>query len=294
MVIKKPFTFNNLLLELSKQAISRTEPCEKLVEELINFDFKREIFNLRKLPYNNQNYILNFIIYKGNIYGADSDCDRLPITLDLYSKLWSNTFRFWDTNQTNFIYANGETMNSFVKSYKVVNANNYDFSKELFNEYAKLTHTLGNFIPVYAINIKKNEWKSPFNTKRQSATYDYWDLTLYHIKSFFQFEKEKILEKEWILTKSYIVESREWLLSFNTWSNFVEKNFLQSFLVDPNDIESDPIEFWKGHFNLNEPVNAQNSDQINEFLEKVNWAIKERSRNMIKALFNVFKNQNKP
>lgn len=271
-------------------------------EEFINYDFKKEIFDLRQLPYNDENPILNMIMYKGNIYGAQSDCDRLPLTLEFYNKLWGNEFKFWDTEQTNFVEANGETMNSFVTPYKSLHRENYDFSNsltnELFNEYAKLTHTIGNFMPVYAVKTK--DWVSPFNQSRARATGDYWDLTLYHIKNFFELKKKKdmsnesfsdylsklkkddIKDEEWILTKAYIINSKEWLLSYNTWENFIEMNFLQNFLVDPTTLSSEPKEFWEGHFTGK--VNTKNEKDIDTFLITVNKAIKERSLLIHKAL----------
>lgn len=283
-------------MKLEKLINSTTE------DEFVNYDFKKEIFDLRQLPYNNENHILNMILYKGNIYGAQSDCDRLPLTLELYNKLWGNEYKFWDTKQTEFVEANGETMNSFVTPYKSIYKENYDFSNsstsKLFNEYAKLTHTIGNFIPVYA--IKGERWASPFNQARARAVGDYWDLTLYHIKIFFDLKKKKdmsnesfsdylsnlkrddIKDEEWILTKAYIVNSKEWLLSYNTWENFIEMNFLQNFLVDPNTLSSEPKEFWKGHFTGK--INTQNEKDIINFLTFVNNAIQKRSSLIYKAL----------
>lgn len=260
-------------------------------EEFINYDFKREIFHLRDLIYDENNPIVNMILYKGNIYGSQSDCDRLPLTLDIYKRLWGNEFEFWNTKQTDFVEANGETMNSFVTPYKAFYKETYNLSNPVFKDYAKLTHTVGNFIPVYAIKNKKN-WFSPFNSKRYRSTYDYWDLTLKHIKEFLNdFEDSHDSIKNFLETtlndnsfkyKKYILESAQWILSFNTWSNFVEKNFLQSFLEDPKDLTSEPKEFWHNHFKGT--VSTQDETKLIEFLNIVNQAILERSSLIYKQL----------
>ncbi|PCK20005.1 hypothetical protein CEY02_15825 [Bacillus pumilus] len=260
-------------------------------EEFINYDFKKEIFNLRHLKYDENNPIANIILYKGNIYGSLSDCDRLPLILEIYKRLWGNEFEFWNTKQTDFVEANGETMNSFVTPYKALYKETYNLSNPLFNEYAILTHTVGNFIPVYAIEKDKN-WSSPFNIKRYSSTYDYWDITLNHIKVILNDVEDsnesienffKILQNSnSVKYKKYIIESAKWILSFNTWPNFVEKNFLQSFLENPKDLTSEPKEFWRKHFK--ETVSTKDENNLIEFLTFVNNAIKERSSLIYKQL----------
>ncbi|MBU8637713.1 hypothetical protein [Bacillus pumilus] len=267
------------------------ELLELSEEDFINYDFKREIFDLRNLTYDENNPIANMILYKGNIYGSRSDCDRLPLTLEIYKSLWGNEFIFWDTKETNFVEGNGETMNSFVTPYKAFYKETYNLSNPHFKEYAKLTHTVGNFIPVYAIKNKKR-WFSPFNSKRYSSTYDYWDISLNQIKIILDdFENsndsiENFLENPFyngsVKYAKYIFESAKWILSFNTWPKFVEKNFLQSFLENPKDLSSNPKEFWNNHFKGT--VSTKDEDNLIEFLIFVNKAIQERSSLIYKQL----------
>ncbi|MGG1862204.1 hypothetical protein ABEP22_09945 [Bacillus safensis] len=263
------------------------ELMELSEEEFINYDFKKEIFNLRNLKYDENSPIANMILYKGNIYGSLSDCDRLPLILEIYKRLWGNEFEFWNTKQTEFVEANGETMNSFVTPYKALYKENYNLTNPLFKEYAKLTHTVGNFIPVYAIK-KGNKWFSPFNRKRYRFTYDYWDITFNHIrvilKDFEDYNDSiyNFLKNNNNKYKKYIFESAPWILSFNTWPNFVEKNFLQNFLENPKDLTSQPKEFWSNHFKGT--VSTSDENNLIEFLTYVNRAIKERSSLIYKQL----------
>ncbi|MER3124382.1 hypothetical protein ABQG68_03120 [Bacillus pumilus] len=267
------------------------ELMELSEEDFINYDFKREIFDLRNLIYDENNPIANMILYKGNMYNYQSDCDRLPLTLEIYKRLWGNEFVFWDTKETDFVEANGETMNSFVTPYKAFYKETYHLSNPNFREYAKLTHTIGNFIPVYAIKKEKN-WASPFNSKRYSSTYDYWDITLNHIKLIlddFVDSNDTIdnflespLYNSKAKYKKYIFDSAKWMLSFNTWANFVEKNFLQSFLENPKDLTSRPKEFWSNHFKGT--VSTKDENNLIEFLTFVNKAIQERSSLIYKQL----------
>ncbi|MFP7235901.1 hypothetical protein [Bacillus altitudinis] len=267
------------------------ELMELSEEEFINYDFKREVFDLRNLIYDEKNPIANIILYKGNIYGSQSDCDRLPLTLEIYKRLWGNQFEFWNTKQTDFVEANGETMNSFVTPYKAFYKETYDLSNPIFKDYAKLTHTVGNFIPVYAIKNNKNCF-SPFNSKRYKSTYDYWDLTLNHIKVILndfmnsndsiEIFLENTMNNNTFKYKKYIIESAKWILSFKTLPNFVEKNFLQSFLENPKDLTSEPKEFWRNHFKGT--VSTKDENNLSEFLTFVNQAILERSSLIYKQL----------
>lgn len=277
-------------------------------EEFINYDFKKIIFDARNISYSEDDAILNILLFKGNIYTANSDCDRLPVTLEFYKKLWGNDFYFWDdVKQNNFVEANGETMNSFVTPYKSLYKENHNPNPsssidKLFEEYAKLTHTIGNFIPVYAEKTG-NGWASPFNGPRYRSTFDYWDLTLKDIKKILKdFECSNKSVDEFIKTvsnynyKKYIIDSSKWILSFENWFNFITKNLLQNFLEDPKvyydkfddfyhnpkEFDCNPKEFWEGHFDGK--VSAQSKNDLKDFLTFVNNAIKKRSKLIYEAL----------
>lgn len=238
-------------------------------EEAVCYDFKREVFNLRNIPYNSER-IINFILYTGNFY--NDDCDRLPLTLEVYQSLWANGYNYWDIeDQKEFVKSNGETMNSFKTSYRKISNGKFYHDNSLINEFSVLTHTLGNFMPVYAEKKDKSNWSSPFNKGRYPHTYDYWDLTLKDIKNYYEGKNDK----------DYIRESERWLASFKDWPNFIEKNFLLSFLEDDSDSSSNPKEFWEGHFNTR---TKPNQEQLHEFLTFANSAIKKRGLQMYNEL----------
>jgi len=238
----------------------------------VSYDFKKEIFESRNIHYSD-NEILNLILYKGNYDFYYDDCDRLALTLEIYEKLWESSFNFWDIeNHREFVKANGETMNSFNTTYKALYKDKFVYNDKELNEFSIMTHTLGNFIPVYVKKTSKNSWSSPFNGPRYIFTLDYWDITLLDIKKYYDED----------LTPSYIKNSERWLESFGSWENFIERNYLQSFLEDDKDTSSNPKEFWKGHFERRKT--PPNKTQAYEFLKFVYSAIKKRGNLMYSVL----------
>ena len=92
---------------------------------------------------------------------------------------------------------------------------------EIVRDFIKHYHTLGNYIPVpQGFNIARSgKW----------ASYDMWDITLVKIKEYYE---AKDIEKDDILTqllqnkKKSIPYTKAWLDSFESWKNYVDKNYL--------------------------------------------------------------------
>lgn len=242
-------------------------------ETAVNYDFKKIIFNARHIPYQNE-ILLNFILYKGNGGFFNDDCDRLPLALEIYKCLWGTKYKLWsDSTQIDFVPENGETMNSFVTSYKSIHTNCYVYNKPLIEKFSILTHTLGNFLPVYVeLKSGNKHWVSPFNAPRYNFTLDYWDTTLKDIKNYYDKNNPP----------QYILNSKAWLDSFTNWEGFVTSNFLEDFLINDKDPTSEPVEFWEGHFTKRKT--RPNNIQLYKFLNFVNHAITARGNRMYDAL----------
>lgn len=221
-------------------------------QEAVKYDFKKEIFQQRNLDYHNFNEVERVLIYKGNIFQKESDCDRLPLTFSIYNTIWGDEInRYFDIeNAESFLPSNGETMHSFTRIYKIytdiIKQNNrYQFECIELNKFAELTHSLGNFIPVYSI-YEKNA--SPFNASRNASTHDYWDLTMLDIKNYFA-NKQEFVPK-------YIRNSSNWFETYrndsfdNGFNEFCNKHFLYEWKLIDNETDSEWNKrnlFWEHH-----------------------------------------------
>lgn len=260
-------------------------------EDAVNYDFKKEVFKIRGLKYNDENPIENILMYKGNIFYEESDCDRIRLTLDIYNKLWGDKLKkytyFDDGNKKEFLPVNGETMNSFTRIYKiysntVIGNARYKFDNEELNRFARLTHSIGNFIPVYA-EVSNGKNKSPFNSGRNQGAYDYWDLTMYDIKEYFDSQNNSIKER---YSYKYIENSKIWLDSYErNWASFCEDNFLEEW----KDIDGDELNnklFWEKHNENRKNVDLFKNDEekYNKMLKKINDSIVSRGERMYDKL----------
>lgn len=258
-------------------------------EEAVNYDFKREVFKKRGLEYNNENMINNILLYKGNIFQSEGDCDRIDLTLDIYNKLWKKQLEkycyFDDSLQKEFIPVNGETMNSFTRIYKiyteiVIGNGKYEFNNTELNRFAKLTHSLGNFIPVCA-NISKGRHSSPFNSGRNLGAYDYWDLTMWDIKNHLDRNNNALMEETY--QYKYIKNSSYWLNSYKNWNEFCKSNYLDNWAS--NEAIKNNI-YWESHIQKRQDVKflKNDIDKFNLILKKINDLILYRGRIMYDEL----------
>lgn len=240
------------------------------------FDFK-QCYSIKELS---KKHIASFLKYKNgdltdigdfnvtNTIGKKADCDKEA--LYIYYLLG------WQNNDTDII--RGETMNSFITTFNqaIINSNNKDklYSKFKIDGYSKLNkqynllYELDNYKEFELIKANFEDFEKfatlshsignfivlPWwmNTGRSRLGHDYWDITL---KSLYDF-----------------------LRPLGAWENFIQKYYLQLF------IESNHLtvkELYTGHF-INPygyPINC-----LGEFLRNVNTIIKERGKNLIKAL----------
>lgn len=98
-------------------------------------------------------------------------------------------------------------------------------------EFIKYYHTIGNYIPV----------PEYFNKSRSNyGKHDRWDLTLGKIYEYYHSNnKEKVIRELLHLTIAntrsnlkVIKATERWLNEFGTWQAFVEKNYLQDFVLE--------------------------------------------------------------
>ncbi|MBF8807935.1 MAG: hypothetical protein IC227_05780 [Enterococcus lacertideformus] len=275
-----------------KELISLEDFLSMDIEEAVKYDFKKEIFKLRGLDYDQYQEIERMLIYKGNIFMKESDCDRITLTLDIYNALWGDEIGNYFSGGVpeKFIPSNGETMNSFTRINKIytdmiMKDKKYHFECDELNEFAILTHTLGNFIPVYS-DYEKNS--SPFNAYRNFNTHDYWDLTIMDIKDYIVNEKEN---------SRYIKNSTNWFDNYRNsdfdkgFNTFCDKHFLDDWKLEEEQTNEEWNKknlFWKNH-DLNRQTishfgNKDGEELFKVMLRKINHSIVSRGRLMFKKL----------
>ncbi|MCC3865674.1 hypothetical protein K0040_15530 [Terrisporobacter petrolearius] len=176
--------------------------------------------------------------------------------------------------------------------YSYIKKNMKEFEALLSDEckeFLRLNHTMANFIPVpEKFNINRSA--NPNGKKRINAEWDYWDLTLKSIYNYYNPKNSdnesetgngyKALEFLLKTTKDteIFAKCKEWLDSFESWNEFIIKNYLQDFVYmeidnEGNDICKEPIMFWENHSFAN-PL--PKGDQFNEFFTNVTRMIKLR------------------
>lgn len=99
--------------------------------------------------------------------------------------------------------------------------------------FGRLTHSIGNFMPVCC----------GFNVGRLKKTNDLWFIALDCIYWYYNTDKDEYL-KRFLSNISVVEHTKEWLMGYGQWENFVNENYLQDFLQDPNDPNSNPKLFF--------------------------------------------------
>lgn len=273
---------------------------------------------IRLQPYDELSPLQKMCVYRISTvdYDADASLRSNIIYALVFSKIenvkklnrkvqepyfWFETKRETETEERTLLYR-GDTMNSFATTVnELIGGNNvatkvlenYDSHSENISEdgqnFIRLVHTMGNFIPVVR----------SFNVGRSTLTQDYWDLTLERIYEYYsaKTETEQTEALENILGKSQrkitqkkITDAKLWLGVFDSWEDFVERNYLQPFL----DKNGKPIQLWEGHFtNWKEflklepderpknkkmllPSKDENFKQFEEFFTNTSRMIQER------------------
>lgn len=241
----------------------------------------------------------------------DIDCDACRSAdlvpegvVDMYLALWQDTIKSSETSEK----ISADTMNSFFTLYKnVINANTNEKIRSknglakskkrsnaaginaIFDLFAYLTHTAGNFMPCY----------SGFNPGRYYPTMDFWDLTLMSIREWFldQDERQEFgpTAKATPLNEGLLDKCAPWLNSFlekgsgfEHWKAFVQKNFLEPYVENTDkDIAKDPNAwsvrpFFDGHSFENKFPRTER--EIYKCLDRINASIIVRNNLIRKEL----------
>ena len=148
------------------------------------------------------------------------------------------------------------------------------FENEKVREFVKHYHTLGNYIPVpYGFNKARSG---------SFASHDMWDITLEKIKEYYHIRKQskdisKSLEVilELLHMKDTINKTINWLDSFGTWENFVDKNFLMENDKNKNYVDKsyNIIKLANHHFSDSQIK----SDEYLKYFEELTNIIKGRT-----------------
>lgn len=247
------------------------------VSEIVNYDFKNELSEIANAK--EKTYIDKFLLYKS--FGGKIDCDNsngsCPLTNDIYIKLWG-----WDYKQRYTLTGllqekfgsvwnrfGSDTMNSFQTTYnKAIKIYNNDLSavknNKLLNEFAKLTHSIGNFTLV-PFHLKENDTLS-FNQFRGTKLGDYFDLSL------------KLLKEN---------------VGFSVFKEFIDTFYLNDYVDEQYNIiplftrHKQLLNQDKMNFANIEEILPQNENELNEYLNNVISKIKNRGIKMAEMLFSV-------
>lgn len=261
--------------------------------------------------------LLKFIIYKlsANLENSEIkyiDCDVTEKSIKVFKNayIWLEDYEIVSQKETcsqkfelvkKGVNFRGDTMTSALiplvryfelkgineKMYKggfedyiLDNINSLTISKNV-SDFLSNVHTIGNFIPV----------PRGFNKGRSNfGKWDSWDLTLQQIYKWYQDNEdlnEKINNKSLELLFSYsenkdecITYCVEWLRTFTSWKEFVNQNYLKSFL----DVKGKPKLFFREH-SFKKPL-PQTIEESEEFFANVNICILKRGMEISKALGN--------
>lgn len=231
---------------------------DEIIEELEMRDGKDEKYSKPNNLYNLVNVVKEcecsldkfkcykkIIKIKGLENSYDADCSKY--VMEVYKKLFFdnkgdilyqaqlssgevNRIGFKHEIVINDVKYIGETMNSFqtilslIKKYEneknksSENIDKLNITKEMKEKFARLTHNIGNFMPVIA---------DKFNGARYNITSDYWDLTLYGIKEYYT--------NNITAMTSVLNNCKSWLDEYDDFNDFINKNYLSEY-VSSDDI----------------------------------------------------------
>lgn len=148
---------------------------------------------------------------------------------------------------------------------------NYDIFQRAetpaLQSFFRSVHTLGNFVPVPFCSNAEGAFNGP---RGLGLSKDYWDLALVCIYNYYAqkaghlaitWHGKNIYTLEWMLrardrdpekrdykTSANVDLCKDWLDGFDTWSNFVKKNFFQDYVWETETSWGKPKELWTGHF----------------------------------------------
>lgn len=237
------------------------------LECIVNYDFKNEspYSKIRK----QKDSIAKFLVYKEyNKNNGNFDCDNsngtCPLTDDIYKELWGwsyeTRFEIKDILKIKFgeIWSrfSADTMNSYQTTYtrakKIYGEDKLGKNKLLY-EFARYTHTIGNFTLI-PFSVDKN---TPFNPYRNSEFKDYFDLSL-------KFIKEKVDAETF----------KEYIDSFYL-NDYVDDNYNILPLISSH---KKLLQQEKMRIDDVDMLLPQNEQELNEYLRNVVDKIKSRGK----------------
>lgn len=266
------------------------------VDDLALFDFKTLIKD-DNYNYETNQAINNFLNYRflGNydcdkIYGNIFGYDRTD-TLNSYWTIFKKYVQVVLNDE--FDLENNEIKKQYIDKYKKeysfdlsskktwcihlinkIEENNISFDKELI-DFAKLVHTIGNFISV----------PKGFNVNRYTNTFDYMDLTLLCIYKWYITNSDFWLKLLLNNNKEAIQNTKEWLSSYTYWLDFVVQNNLVSYVNDEND-DYKPKEIFNNHFN-NFEILINNEQILKNYNEKEKLLNPQTKSELLECIKNI-------
>ena len=256
-----------------------------MLESKYKNEYQEIIKKYPELEYKENDHIKNFLRYrlvneilekeyKFKVFDCDNSNGRCALSQHIYNNLWHDD---WNAN-TKILYGgdkySGDTMNSFWTTYKTAlqiyynefgnkvggkepniryALDNYDNfpevnEKDYIKNFAKLTHTIGNFTLIPK-GFNGNRGFTKFND-----TGDYWDLTLYYLKH------KKYDDEIWQETYKFYTDRK-------IKKYFLEDYFLEDY-IDEQVLNDLTIKlFFKNH--LNEVLIGQNIDLADDHQKAV-------------------------
>lgn len=237
------------------------------LECIIDYDFKNESPCSRIR--NQKDSITKFLMYKEyNKSDGEFDCDNsngtCPLTDDIYKELWGwsyeTRFELKDILKIKFgeVWSrfSADTMNSYQTTYtraKKIYGEDELRKNKLLCEFARYTHTIGNFTLI-PFSIDEN---TPFNPYRNAEFKDYFDISL-------KFIKEKIDAKTF----------KEYIDNFYL-NDYVDNNYNILPLMSSH---KELLQQEEMHIDDADMLLPQNKQELNEYLENVIDKIKSRGK----------------
>ncbi|GKU29275.1 hypothetical protein [Clostridium folliculivorans] len=135
-----------------------------------------------------------------------------------------------------------------------------------FDKFASLTHTIGNQFPCPLY----------FNAKRSGiGNYEFPDLLLDAIYTYYN-EDSDIKIKKIVQSHDKLYYTTNWLEAFNSWENFVKKNYFDLYLEK----NKTPSKLWGNHV-LERTELPQIGIEFLNYLKQVNYLIEKRGKQIL-------------
>lgn len=261
-----------------------------------------------------ENLMEKYIIYKTIFYKSDPDING-GLLKDIYEKIWddeilnccvtNNKIKYYSDTMTSvqglinrfyeLVYIEDNKTKEIkisLKKFEEMNSNpsKYPIFKKYFvddNEDSRIVldfikhyHTLGNYIPV----------PRGFNHARSGnyASHDMWDITLMKIKEYYDskekcdFSKMKKVVLELLHNSDDIDYTIAWLNKFESWKNFVDKNYLRKKVINGEVYDNYVNEnyeidsFFKNKHSFENPTLKTKGDYL-DYFKRITQIIKNRT-----------------